>query len=90
MNRGTAIVIGGICMLVGGHFLSQLVLDLIPTVNPAHSSLITDINYHMLALSNQLSAISQFGIIVLVVGAIIFFTDRRRSNNSKNPDIAKI
>lgn len=77
-------------MLVGGHFLSQLVLDLIPTINPAHSSLITDTNYHMLALSNQLSTVSQFGIIVLVIGAIIFFTDKRKSNNSKNPDITKI
>jgi len=82
-------MIGGICMLVGGHFLSQLVLNSIPTINPAHSSLITDANYHMLSLSNQLSTVSQFGIIVLVIGAIVFATDRR-SNKSKNSEVTKI
>ena len=87
MNRGIAIVIGGVCMLIGGHFLSQLVLNSIPTINPAHSSLITDVNYHMLALSNQLSMVSQVGIIVLIVGVIIFVIDRRKSYNSKNLDI---
>lgn len=71
-------------MLIGGYFLSQLVLDLIPTINPAHSSLITDTNYHMLSLSNQLSLISQFGIVVLVLGAIIFFVDRKKSNDSNS------
>lgn len=89
MKRGIIIVIGGVCMLIGGHFLSQIVLDLIPTINPAHSSLITDVNYHMLALSNQLALVSQFGIIVLLIGAITFFIDRRKSGNS-NPDITKI
>jgi hypothetical protein len=90
MNRGIAIMIGGGCMLIGGHFLSQLVLDLIPTINPAHSSLITDTNYHMLTLSNQLSTASQLGIIALLIGTIIFITDRRKLNNSKNSNITKI
>ena len=76
-------------MLIVGHFLSQLVLDLIPTINPAHSSLIQDANYHMLSLSNQLSLVSQFGIIVLFIGAITFFIDRRKSSNSDS-DITKI
>lgn len=89
MKRGVIVVICGACMLIGGHFLSQLVLDLIPTINPAHSSLITDANYHMLALSNHLSLVSQFGIIVLLVGAITFFIDKRKSSNS-NHDITKI
>jgi glucose uptake protein GlcU len=89
MNRGIAIMIAGICMLSGGHFLSQLVLNSIPTINPAHSSLITDVNYHMLSLSNQLSTVSQFGIIVLVIGAILFIKDRR-SNKSKNSEVTKI
>jgi hypothetical protein len=89
MKRGIIIVIGGIFMLIGGHFLSQLVIDLIPTINPAHSSLITDVNYHMLALSNQLSLVSQFGIIVLLIGAITFFIDRRKSSNS-NLGVTKI
>ena len=83
MKRGIKIVIAGIGMLVGGHFLSQLVLDLIPTINPANSSVIADTNYHMLTLSNQLSTVSQFGIIVLLIGAITFFIDRRKSNNLK-------
>jgi len=71
-------------MFIGGYFLSQLVLDLIPTINPAHSSLITDTNYHMLSVSNQLSLISQFGIVVLVLGATIFFVDRKKSNDSNS------
>ena len=82
-------MIGGACMLIGGHFLSHLVLDLIPTINPAHSSLITDVNYHMLTLSNQLSLVSQFGIIVLLIGAITFFIDKKKSSNSDR-DITKI
>jgi hypothetical protein len=65
-------------MFLVGHFLSQLVLDLIPTINPANSSAIADANYHMLSISNQLSIISQFGLIVIVIGTIIFFTDRRK------------
>lgn len=84
MKRGIKIVIVGIVMLAGGHFLSQLVLNLIPTINPANSSVIADTNYHMVTLSNQLSTVSQFGIIVLLIGAITFFIDRRKSNNSNN------
>lgn len=83
MKRGALILIGGVCMLFGGYFLSRLVIDLIPTINPANSSLIVDTSYHMLSLSNQLSLISQFGIIVLAIGVIVFFTDRRKFNDSK-------
>ncbi len=83
MQRGALILICGACMLFGGYFLSRLVIDLIPTINPANSSLITDTGYHMLSLSNQLSLVSQFGIVVLVIGVIVFFTDRRKSNDSK-------
>jgi hypothetical protein len=89
MKRGILIVIGGACMLIGGHFLSQLVLDVIPTINPANSSVIADTNYHMVTLSNQLTTVSQFGIIVLFIGAITFFIDRRKSSNS-DPSITKI
>ena len=78
INRGIGIVLAGAGMFLGGHFLSQLVLDLIPTINPANSSAIADANYHMLSISNQLSIISQFGLIVIVIGTIIFFTDRRK------------
>jgi hypothetical protein len=78
INRGIGIVLAGAGMFLVGHFLSQLVLDLIPTINPANSSAIADANYHMLSISNQLSIISQFGLIVIVIGTIIFFTDRRK------------
>ena len=82
MKRGIKIVIGGAGMFVGGHFLSQLVLGLIPTINPANSSVIADTSYHMVTVSNQLSTVSQFGVIILFIGAIIFFIDRRKSDNS--------
>ena len=78
INRGIGIVLAGAGMFLVGHFLSQLVLDLIPAINPANSSAIADANYHMLSISNQLSIISQFGLIVIVIGTIIFFTDRRK------------
>ena len=76
--RGIGVLLAGAGMFLVGHFLSQLVLDLIPTINPANSSAIADANYHMLSISNQLSIISQFGLIVIIIGAIIFFTDRRK------------
>lgn len=79
IKRGAGIMIAGACMLFAGHFLSQTVLDLIPTINPANSSLIADANYHMLSISNQLATTSQFGIIVLAIGAIVYFIDRRKS-----------
>lgn len=82
INRGIGIVLVGAGMFLVGHFLSQLVLDLIPTINPANSSAIADANYHMLSISNQLSIISQFGLIVIVIGAIIFFTDRRKKTTA--------
>ncbi|HJW20183.1 MAG TPA: hypothetical protein VJ571_06475 [Candidatus Nitrosotalea sp.] len=78
ISRGVGILLAGIVMFLVGHFMSQIVLDLIPTINPANSSDITDANYHMLSISNQLSTISQFGIIVIVIGVIVFFADRRK------------
>ncbi|MGI0066328.1 MAG: hypothetical protein ACREA5_00445 [Nitrosotalea sp.] len=79
ISRGIGILLAGICMFLVGHFLSQTVLNLIPTINLANSSVIADANYHMISISNQLSTISQFGIIVIVIGIIIFFTDRRKT-----------
>ncbi len=78
IKRGIGILLAGVVMFLAGHFLAQLVLDLIPTINPANSSAIADANYHMLSISNQLSIISQFGIIVMVIGGIIFFVDKRK------------
>jgi len=83
VQRGPLIIIGGACLLFGGYFFSQLVIDLIPTINPANSSLIKDTAYHMLTFSNQLSLISQFGIIVLIIGIIVFFTDRKNKFQGK-------
>ena len=71
-------MLAGTVMFLAGHFLSQMVLDLIPTINPANSSVIADANYHMLSISNQLATISQFGIVVIVIGAMVFFVDRRK------------
>lgn len=71
-------MLAGTVMFLVGHFLSQMVLDLIPTINPANSSVIADANYHMLSISNQLVTISQFGIVVIVIGAMVFFVDRRK------------
>ena len=78
INRGIGILLAGVGMFLVGHFLSQLVLDLIPTVNPANSSVIADANYHMLSISHQLSITSQFGLIAIVIGTIIFFIDKRK------------
>ena len=78
IKRGIGILLSGAVMFVVGHFLAQLVLNLIPTINPANSSAIADANYHMLSISNQLSIISQFGIIMMVIGGIVFFVDRRK------------
>jgi hypothetical protein len=80
ISRGIGILLAGIVMFLVGHFVSQIVLDLIPTINPANSSDIVDANYHMLSISNQLSTISQFGIIMIVIGTMVFFIDRRKVN----------
>ncbi|HZS73928.1 MAG TPA: hypothetical protein VFA69_05435 [Candidatus Nitrosotalea sp.] len=78
IKRGIGILLSGASMFIVGHFLSQLVLDLIPTINPANSSAIADANYHMLSISNQLTIISQFGIVVAIIGILVFFIDRRK------------
>ena len=82
IKRGIGILLSGAGMCIIGHFLSQLVLNLIPTINPANSSAIVDANYHMLSISNQLAIISQFGIIIMVIGGIVFFVDKRKIKNS--------
>lgn len=80
IKRGAGIMIAGVAMIFVGHFLSQLVLNLAPAVNPSNSSLIADTNYHMISLSNQMSTVSQFGIIVAIIGAFVFFIDRKGSS----------
>lgn len=76
MKRGHGIVIAGIGMLVIGHFISQWIVDSIPTINPSHSSILADAEYHMLDWSNQLRTISQWGIVVLVIGVFVTILDK--------------
>jgi len=78
MQRGYGILIAGTCMLVFGHFLSQWIVNSIPAINPSHSTMLSDAQYHMLSWSNQFSAISETGIIVLVIGVFVVFMDRRK------------
>ena len=78
MKRGYGIIIAGVCMLVIGHFISQWIIDSIPTINPSHSSMMADAQYHMLDWSNQLNTISQWGIIVLVIGIFVSVLDKIR------------
>ncbi len=76
MKRGYSIMIVGVGMLLIGHFISQWIIDSIPTINPSHSSMIADAEYHMLDWSNQLATISQWGIVILVIGAFVTVLDR--------------
>jgi len=78
MQRGYGILIAGACMLVFGHFLSQWVVNSIPAINPSHSTMLSDAQYHMISWSNQLSIISETGIIILAIGAFVTFMDRRK------------
>jgi len=82
MKRGYGILIVGACMLVFGHFLSQWVVNSIPAINTSHSTMLSDAQYHMLSWSNQLSIISELGIIVLVIGGFVLFMDRRKSKQN--------
>lgn len=81
MKRWIIILLIGICMFLGGRFLSQTILDLAPTNNPAHSALVADADYHMVGMSNTYSTVSYLGLGVLALSAIIFIIDRRRKTN---------
>jgi len=82
MKRGYGILIAGACMLVFGHFLSQWIVNSIPAINPSHSTMLSDAQYHMISWSNQLSIISELGIIVLAIGGFAVFMDRRKPKQS--------
>ena len=82
MQRGYGILIAGACMLVFGHFLSQWVVNSIPAINPSQSTMLSDAQYHMLSWSNQLSIISETGIIMLAIGVFVTFIDRRKSKQN--------
>jgi hypothetical protein len=82
MKRGYCILIAGAGMLVIGRFLSQWIVNSIPTINQSQSSMM-NAQYHMLSWSNQLSTISQWGIIVLVIGVFVTVLDRMKKNQDK-------
>lgn len=83
MKRGYGILIAGAGMLIIGRFLSQWIVDSIPTINQAHSSTMIDAQYHMLSWSNQLSTISQWGVIVLVLGGFVTALDKMKKNQTR-------
>ena len=82
MKRSYAILIGGFILFVAGNFFGNSILNLIVTDNPSHSSLITDANYHMIWWSNSLLLLGKIGIIILVIGAFVFFMDRKSTRKT--------
>ena len=70
------VLIVGTVMLIMGNFLGNALLNSIFTNNSNHSHLINDVNQDLLSLSNSLLIMSKLGIIVLVLGGIIFVKDR--------------
>jgi uncharacterized membrane protein len=70
------VLIVGVVMLLVGNFLGNALLNSIFTNNPNHSHLINDVNQDLLSLSNLLIIMSKLGIVVLVLGGIIFVKDR--------------
>ena len=77
MKRSYAVLIGGFTLFVAGNFFGNSILNLIVTDNPSHSSLVTDTNYHLVWWSNSLLLLGKIGIIVVVIGVFVFFTDRK-------------
>lgn len=82
MKRSYAILIGGFVLFIAGNFFGNSILNLIVTDNPSHSSLITDANYHMIWWSNSLLLLGKIGIIILVIGVFVFFTDRKSTRKT--------
>ncbi|MBI1828531.1 MAG: hypothetical protein HY222_06680 [Thaumarchaeota archaeon] len=76
MKPSYIILIVGAVMLIVGNFLGNALLNSIFTNNPNHSHLINDVNQDLLSLSNSLLIMSKLGIVVLVLGGIIFVKDR--------------
>jgi len=72
------VLIVGAIMLIVGNFLGNALLNSIFTNNPNHSHLINDLNQDLLSLSNSLLIMSKLGIVVLILGTIIFVKDRIR------------
>ena len=78
MKPSYVVLIVGAIMLIVGNFLGNALLNSIFTNNPNHSHLINDLNQDLLSLSNSLLIMSKLGIMVLILGTIIFVKDRIR------------
>ena len=76
MRPSYIVLIVGTVMLIAGNFLGNALLNSIFTNNPNHSHLINDVNQDLLSLSNSLLIMSKLGIVILVLGGIIFVKDR--------------
>lgn len=76
MQRSYVILIGGLFLFLLGNYFGNSILNLIVIDNPAHSSLITDTNYHLIWWSNSLLFLGKIGIIILVIGVFVFASDR--------------
>jgi hypothetical protein len=76
MKPSYIVLILGAIMLITGNFLGNALLNSIFTNNPNHSHLINDVNQDLLSLSNSLLIMSKLGIVILVLGGIIFVKDR--------------
>ena len=82
MKRSYAILLAGLVLFTLGNVFGNSILNLIVTDNPSHSSLITDTNYHLIWWSNSLLLLGKIGIIILVIGAFVFLTDRRSTRKT--------
>ena len=76
MRSSYIVIIVGTVMLIVGNFLGNALLNSIFTNNPNQSHLVNDVNQDLLSLSNSLLIMSKLGIIILVLGGIIFVKDR--------------
>jgi len=84
MQRSYAILIGGFTMLILGNLIGNAILNLVITFNPNQSSLIKDTNYHLVWWSNSFLFISKLGILVLLLGGLVFFIDWKKIKKIQN------
>lgn len=77
MQRSYTILLSGLILFILGNFFGNAILNLISTYNPSNSSLIADINYHIIWWSNSLLLLGKIGIIILVIGIFVFVMDRK-------------
>jgi len=76
VKRSYVILIAGTVMLIVGNFLGNALVNSVFTTNPNNSHLIADTNYDLISLSHSFLIISQWGLVILVLGGFVFFIDR--------------